>query len=233
MAAPLEKCFKDTGELVVALAARITDQLAGAITAGREASLVVSGGRTPAQLFARLAQTPIDWPRVAISLADERWVPVNVEASNEAMVRRTLLQGHAAGARFVGLKRGATRAAAGASEAFRAIATLPHPFDVVVLGMGDDGHTASLFPDSPKLDDALAPSSPPACVAMRAPVAPFDRLSLNLAALLDARLIVIHLQGEAKWPVYQQALQPGPAREMPVRAVLRQQHIPVEVYWSS
>jgi 6-phosphogluconolactonase len=109
---------------------------------------------------------------------------------------------------------------------------VPHPFDVVVLGMGEDGHTASLFPGSLALARGLEPTATPACIAVNALAAPHARVSLNLAALLDSRRIVLHIEGDAKWAVYQRARGPGTAAELPVRAILQQKEIPVDVYWS-
>ena len=102
----------------------------------------------------------------------------------------------------------------------------------MLLGMGEDGHTASLFPGSPNLGVALDSTAAAACVGMRAPVAPQARLSLNLAALLDSRRLVILISGEAKWRCYTAACAPGAAELMPVRAVLRQRRAPTEVFWS-
>ncbi|MDB6082162.1 MAG: 6-phosphogluconolactonase, partial [Gammaproteobacteria bacterium] len=93
-------------------------------------------------------------------------------------------------------------------------------------------HTASLFPDSPNLGAALDQTAAPGCIAMRAPSPPEARLSLNLAALLDSRRIVILITGEAKWQTYIAASRPGPVELMPVRAVLRQRRTPVDVIWS-
>jgi len=224
--------FADAAALTVALADDITHCLRAAIASRGTASLVVSGGRTPVALFNRLATAVLDWRQVTVVLADERWVDGAAATSNERLVRDELLREQAAVARLVGLKSAVASAAAGAPLASQRIAQVARPFDCVLLGMGDDGHTASLFPASPLLEQALDGTQAPACVAMQAPVAPFERLSLNLAALLDARRIVLHIQGATKWTVYETAQGTGATSEMPIRAVLRQSRVPVEVYWS-
>jgi 6-phosphogluconolactonase len=227
-----EHRFPDRQALAAALAGEIKVDLEEAIPARGAGSLVVSGGRTPALMFRRLSEEKLDWTRVWVTLADERWVETTAEASNERFVRESLLTGPAAAAHFVGMKNPAPTPEAGADWATRALTRVPHPFDVVVLGMGDDGHTASLFPGSLALARALDPGAPPACVAINALVAPHARVSLNLAALLDARRIVLHIEGDKKWEVYQRARTPGTAAEMPVRAVLQQKEVPVDVYWA-
>lgn len=226
-----EHRFIDAATLAEALATAIQRDLQTAIAARGRASLVVSGGRTPRRFFNRLAALSLDWRKVVITLADERWVEIDSPLSNEQLVRRELLRDEAVSAQFIGLKSNHVLSV-GAETAWRALADLPRPFDVVVLGMGDDGHTASLFPDSPQLPDALNSSLPPACIALQAPVAPPARVSLNLAALLDSRRIFIHFQDAQKWAVYQLAKAPGPIEAMPIRALLRQPSIPVDVYWS-
>ncbi|MDE2250354.1 MAG: 6-phosphogluconolactonase [Gammaproteobacteria bacterium] len=213
------------------LAGAIASELRHALARRAAASLVVSGGRTPAAMLAQLARQDLDWTRVQLTLADERWVDADDAASNEALVRASLLRERAAAARLIGMKNSAPTPVAGADAAWRAIDAMPRPFDVIILGMGDDGHTASLFPGSVGLAAALDPDAPPCCVAMQAPAAPRERLSLNLAALLRARRICIQISGARKWQVYQRALAAGPAEEMPVRALLRQQSVPVDVYW--
>jgi 6-phosphogluconolactonase len=203
-----------------------------ALQVRRVASLVVSGGRTPVRLFEQLRTEKVDWSRISITLADERWVETSDAASNEGLVRKHLLADEAANARFVGLKNPAPTPEAGADWAWRALSRVPHPYDVILLGMGNDGHTASLFPGSLALARALDPAAPPGCIAVNALAAPHARVSLNLAALLDARRIIVHIEGEAKWQVYQKARVPGSTNELPVRAVLHQQEVPVDVYWS-
>jgi 6-phosphogluconolactonase len=224
--------FADIEAVSRALANQIAASLKAAIAARGLASLVVSGGKSPIKLFEALRIQELDWSRVCIALADERWVDPSDPASNEKLVRDVLLQGSAAAARFLGLKNGAPTPDIGAVSAWETFARVPRPFDTVVLGMGDDGHTASLFPGSPNLPSALNLAAVAGCVGMRAPVAPQPRLSLNLSALLDARRIVILITGDAKWRTYLAASAEGPVQDMPVRALLRQTRTPVDVMWS-
>ena len=215
----------------VMLAAAIAADLAAALALRPYAGLVVSGGRTPALMFAHLARQALDWPRVQITLADERWVSAADPASNEALVRASLLRERAAAAHLIGLKNDAPTPAEGAARAWIALSAMPRPFDVVVLGIGDDGHTASLFPGSAGLAVALDAKAPPGCVAMEPQGAPHPRLSLNLAALLHSRRVCLQISGAHKWQVYQRALAAGPIGDLPVRAILQQGTVPVDVYW--
>lgn len=224
--------FPDADTLADQLARTMAVSLEKAIAQRGRASLVVSGGNSPVKLFERLRVHPLDWSRVTVALADERWVDPPDPASNETLVRGVLLRDRAAAARFVGLKNAAPSPELGAASAWEAYASVPRPFDATVLGMGDDGHTASLFPHSPRLRDALDREAAPGCVAMRSPTPPQARMSLSLSALLDSRRIYLLILGEAKWRTLNEALGPGPIEEMPVRAVLREEHTPVEVVWS-
>jgi 6-phosphogluconolactonase len=214
------------------LATRIAASLAAAIGARGLASLVVSGGRSPVRLFEILRAQPLDWGHVCVALADERWVSPEDADSNERLVREVLLKDHAAPARFLGLKNGAPTPDLGAVSAWETFARVPRPFDAVVLGMGDDGHTASLFPGSPNLPRALNQAAAAGCVGMWSPAAPHPRLSLNLTALLDSRRIMVLITGESKWRTYAAACAAGPVEDMPIRAVLRQSRTPVDVMWA-
>lgn len=224
--------FPDGIALAHALAGEIKVDLEEAIQVRGSASLVVSGGRTPLRLFQQLRTEKLDWANVWITLADERWVETASPESNERLVRDQLCGERATAAHFVGLKNPAATPEAGADWAWRALSRVPHPYDVVLLGMGEDGHTASLFPGSLALARALDVTAMPGCIAVNALTAPHARLSLNLAALLDSRRIILHIEGEAKWQVYQKARAAGSAAELPVRAILHQQEVPIDVYWA-
>jgi 6-phosphogluconolactonase len=227
-----EHRFPDPTALVHALSGEIKVDLDEAISARGVASVVVSGGKTPLRLFEQLRAETVEWSKVWVTLADERWVDTASEASNERLVRENLLIGAASAAHFVGLKNPAPTPEAGADWATRALTRVPHPYDVVLLGMGEDGHTASLFPGSLGLARGLDSGATPACIAVNALKAPHARVSLNLRALLDTRRVVLHIEGAAKWQVYQRARAPGPAAELPVRAILHQKEVPVDVFWA-
>jgi 6-phosphogluconolactonase len=224
--------FENTEALNEALAAEIAASLGHRLRAGRSASLVVAGGRSPVALFEQLSVMALDWSRVWVTLTDERWVRTSSSDSNEHLVREHLLRNGAAKANFVGLKTDSADPDHGAAASWAGIEKLPRPFDQVLLGMGDDGHVASLFPNSPALDVGLDLQQAPGCLGAVAPVAPHERVSLNLSALLDARHIALLIIGSGKWVTYERACGAGPIADMPVRALLRQQRVPMSVYWA-
>ena len=223
--------FTDCHALAVALAERVADQLRASLVERDVALLAVSGGRTPLHFFEQLSQAALDWPKVQITLVDERWVDEQDPRSNARLLREHLLRHAAAAARFVPLYTGAATPEAGQEEANRRVHALPLPFDVVVLGMGMDGHTASFFPGGDQLESALDPRRPPGVVSMRAPDAGEPRITLTLSALLQTRQLFLHIEGEAKREVLAQArLGLGDAAHYPVRAVFAHSPVPVSVY---
>jgi 6-phosphogluconolactonase len=230
---PTEHRFDSAHALAQALAQSVAADLRAALQACGGASLIVSGGRTPAQFLTLLSEQELDWTKVWVSLADERWVDEDHPDSNAALVRQHLLQNYAVGANFVPLKNAAATPAQGERACTKALEAMPRPFDMVLLGMGDDGHTASLFPQAPQLAQALAMDSGQRCLGVDPVTAPHPRLTLTLPALLASRRIAVLFTGAGKWALYQQALQPGPAEALPIRAVLHQDRVPIEVYWTT
>ena len=224
--------FANPGETAVALAAQVAAALRAGLATRGVASLAVPGGRTPLPLFRALREVELDWSRVGVTLTDERWVPVDDPASNESLVRRELLASLAAQARFLPLFNGSASAAGAAAAVWNSLAPLPRPFDAVVLGMGDDGHFASLFPDDPGLAAALSQAAAPGCVAMRAPVEPNERISLNLSALLQTRRLFLFITGVHKRDLLLAAARRAADAPLPVAALLSQR-VPIpEVYWA-
>lgn len=225
--------FDDNPSLAPALAAAVADDLRAVLQKEPHAALAVSGGRSPVPVFEALRGEDLDWARVVVTLVDERWVPETDPASNAALVRTHLLQGRAAAARFVPLYTGdgSAREAEGALAA--AFNGLPLPFAALILGMGDDGHTASLFPASPNLDAGLAPggsvADTPPCLAQVGAVAPTERMSMTLPWILHARRVYLQFGGAGKADVFAAALA-GPNRQYPVSFVLAQTQTPVTAF---
>jgi len=219
-----------------ALAHRIADLLGKAIQERGHALLCVSGGKSPIPLFHALRDLPLSWKKVTISLADERCVPVGHPHSNAALVSAHLLQDLAADARLVRMidshEVNETTLAALSQQAHTALSTLGR-CDVLVLGMGEDGHTASLFSHATELQEALDLNNPLSCQLMHLnpapPEAPYPRMSQTLQYLLQARQIVLSVQGPAKLAVLQQAQQ-GADTRWPVSFVLNQHTTPVEIW---
>jgi len=213
--------FTDGEELAQGLADWTAERLRAAIAARGAALLIVSGGKSPARFFDILSNIDLDWPRVAITLADERRVADDSPRSNARLVRERLLQNRAAEASFTPLADVRLPEDRELAAASARIANLPTPADVVILGMGDDGHTASWFPGAEGLEEAIDPGSRQLVAPIVAADAPEPRLTLTGRVLLRARAIALEIEGEAKLDVFAAALQPGPEEAMPIRAVLR------------
>lgn len=194
--------FSSRGELDAALAQKICTQLQAGLDTNGKATLVVSGGSTPKGLFAALSPADLDWKNVTVLLADERWVDESHADSNTAMVKRLLLQGAAADAKWIDFGAGNIDVEHELDRVKREVAELG-AFDVVILGMGNDSHTASLFPCSIELDEGLTTD---ATALMTQPTtAPHRRLSLSKARLLDTKIGIVHIVGSSKLDVFDTA----------------------------
>jgi 6-phosphogluconolactonase len=229
---PARRSFGSKEDLALALAEAVADDLKNGIQSRGQGTLAVSGGSTPGKFFGALGRrSDIEWDKVWVTLVDERWVPETSDRSNAGLVNMKMLQGPAASAHFIPLYAGGEEPdAAGLARAKMQIRELPARFDAVVLGMGNDGHTASFFPGGDNLAAALTGTEP--VLSMRAPGAGESRVTLSLNRLLQTDCLYLHIEGDEKAKVLEQALADGAVEDMPIRAVLRQTTTPVTVYWS-
>lgn len=242
-----------TADDALALADLLADDIAARLQKSLDdsgaASLIVSGGSTPAPVFRKLSGCDLDWKNISISLADERWVPPGHADSNESLVRNTLMVDKASVATFIPLYRAGMTPESACEAVQRDIAGMPSPFSVVILGMGGDGHTASLFPDAPpeELDSAMQLGNDKLVAILHPPSVAQTRLSLTRSALLDASIRIVHITGDGKYPVLREALLETldaslndsarlgaySAGHKPIAGLITQHPQTVSVYWSS
>ncbi|MDJ0940524.1 MAG: 6-phosphogluconolactonase [Woeseiaceae bacterium] len=222
--------FSSRDEASLAAAGHIAAAVNRRIDAQGKSSLVVSGGTTPARCFAALAETELPWSNVHVVLSDERWVPADHEDSNERLVRETLFTGHAKDARLLSVYHDELSPDEGAVEVDAGIRKLPFPFACSLLGMGADGHFASLFPDADGLDDGLDPDYGGLATAVSTAASPHPRISLTLAALSRSDSILLLVFGDDKWQTLEAAQAADSA--LPVAKLLKQNRAPVSIYWA-
>jgi 6-phosphogluconolactonase len=231
-------CFHDCANAplqAVRLAKAVADQLRQAVAVRGQALMAVSGGRSPLAFFAALREQRLDWARVTVLLADERCVPPDHSDSNAHMVRAQLLQAHAAPARLLGFFDALPAPWHGTDAELSALTAISEerlsrcawPLDVLVLGMGEDGHTASLFPQAPGL--ALARLGPARVAWVRPTAAPYARLTLTLPVLEQAQHAHLVLAGQAKHDVLARAMAQD-SDALPVSWVLRRPGAPLQVW---
>lgn len=225
--------FANQEDLISALADRVVTALRKSIAEEGQASLAVSGGRSPVPLFQTLAKTPLPWEKVTITLIDERWVPRNHDDSNEKLVRDNLIQGEATAACFIPLKNDEDTPQKGEAKLNTVLAILPKTLTIAVLGMGEDGHTASFFPHAETLRQALDLDSGKSCQWIEPRTASHSRMTLTLPRILASREVILHISGKAKKLVYDRAMNGNEAVEaLPVKSILNQLQSPVNVYWA-
>jgi 6-phosphogluconolactonase len=213
--------FADAEALAHGLADWTAERLRAAIAARGVALLIVSGGKSPARFFELLSDMELDWTRVAVTLADERRVADDSPRSNARLAREKLLRNRAAAANFTPLADVRLPGDQELAAASARVAHLPLPADVVVLGMGDDGHTASWFPGAEGLAEAMDPGARQLVAPIVAADAGEPRLTLTGRVILRARAIALEIEGEAKLATFATALESGPEEAMPIRAVVR------------
>lgn len=195
-----------------------------------EASLIVSGGSTPGPCFDLMSAIALDWSRVTVLPSDERWVPASDSDSNERLIRQHLLKDKAEHGRFLSFFHQGIEATEAPEVIRQDLSKLAQPFSAALLGMGEDGHFASLFPDFDGLKQALDPLGKEACVMVQTAGSPHLRISLTLSTLLNTTSIVLLIFGEAKRVVFDTAFRGGSA--FPIESLLRHTRCPLTVIWA-
>lgn len=226
--------FASREQMLNALYEHTVEILETGLTNHAQVSLFLSGGSTPGPLYKALAEAPLDWAKVSVALVDERWVAPDHSASNEKLIRETLLAGTAK-PKFTGMKNAADTANAGVEACESAYRILPEHYALSLLGMGPDGHTASLFPYADGLTDALDTQN--LCAAIYPNKSDVtgeyvERMSMTPSALLNSQRLILIITGDDKWDVYQQAKIADDIQAMPVALFLQQDNTPIDVYWA-
>lgn len=226
-----ETFFPDRRRLYAGVCQDFQTSLADIIKKRRKASLALAGGTTPGPLYDALSNAPLNWEKVSVTLTDERWVHPEDPASNEFLVRDTLMRRRAAVATFVPLKTNHAKASGGAATAEKRIAPIM-PFDIVLLGMGPDGHIASLIPGAEGYDAATDIASTRKLAGIHAPNAAGspERMTLTVPGILASRRIVLLFMGNDKLAVYNEAKE-GKGTS-PIRDLLAQKKVSVHAFWA-
>lgn len=222
--------FEQRQLLDEALADKVAGILASAVKQKGKASIAVSGGSTPKGFFNALSKKILPWQSITITLADERWVDIDSADSNTKLVHENLLQNEAMKAKFFHLKQGAELTTETLVDLNMAAKQLL-PLDVLILGMGEDGHTASLFPCSDEIDSCLSLDSP-ALLKVVPKTAPHQRITFSFAALAQSEHTILHISGSNKKQVIARAIDGQTVKEMPIRAFLHAADVNTQIYWA-
>ena len=230
-------------QLCEALADSILEQLQAAIENKGQGVLALSGGSTPLPLFKELGKRDFDWSQTVITQVDERWVPIGHELSNATTLVDQFLAKLGRPPRFVPLFTISSAAMCAADSTVSVMTdycnqtgsthAMPSKFDVVVLGMGDDGHTASLFPDAENIGCLINPDTAEPLLTCHTPSSIVPRITWSVPFLTNTDLLVLHITGENKKRVFDSAAVGGSAEELPIRAMIFQDRTPLNVYYCS
>ncbi len=223
--------YDSSDEMADAVAGDVGFIVESAIEARGAALIALPGGETPGPIFAKLAQAKLDWKRVTIIPTDDRLVKMDSDLSNIRLIASHFIK---TGARIFPIAAEIADYRLAGNGADARLQDLPWPPDLVWLGMGADGHTASLFP-GPDLEDAMnAPKARRAVGVMPDPLpanAPVARVTLTRAAILSARTILIAITGQAKRDLLEQAIEDGQSSKFPIGRVLAECDQPIDIHW--
>jgi 6-phosphogluconolactonase len=213
---------RELGNTIIAL-------LHKALASREIAKLVVSGGRTPAKLFNYLSMQILAWERVVITLADERCVAPDNEDSNARLVHKELIRDKADTAHFIPLFHENLSIDQSLNKVNNDLQALGKPYDVVVLGMGEDGHTASIFPEATNLSELLDEQSPSDCLHTDPVTVSPQRISQTRQSLLNTEQLILHLSGQKKQAVFLGAIE---SEAYPIQHFVHQERVPLDVYYN-
>lgn len=225
--------MKSRAEIENELVAFVSNALESSIEALGKASLLVSGGSTPKQFFERLSHAEINWSKVDVGLVDERLVPDDHPDQNGGMVKELLLQNNAASANFIPLIFDANNSLSNLKLARISVTQLLQPFTVVLLGMGTDGHTASLFPDSPDLEEAMKLDQPHDLMTVNTASSPYERITFTRKALLNTNNLILHFYGKEKEEILEKARYEEAYKPFPIQAFIYQDQVKINVFWTN
>jgi 6-phosphogluconolactonase len=224
--------YEDAEEMADAVAGDVGFIVESALDARGSCLLALPGGRTPQPIFAKLAEANLPWKKVTIIPTDDRLVPMQDERSNVRAIAQAFLK---AGARVVPIATEIPDHKLAGNSADARLQDLPWPPDLCWLGMGEDGHVASIFA-GPDLADALdAPKARRAVGVMPDPMpadAPVARVTLSRAAILSARTILITITGQKKRKLLEQAIADGQSSKLPIGCVLAEAEQPIDIHWA-
>ena len=215
--------------LALDLSQKISWVLKEAIKNRGRATMAVSGGSTPVALFEELSRLNLDWSKVDLTLVDDRWVDSGHIDSNELLVKTHLLNNNAASANFVPLKNDSKTAKEGVSVSEERLQRLTMPLDIVILGVGEDGHTASLFPCSDELSEGMDLNTKSFLIATTPKTAPYERISLTAKTIIESRKVVLLLCGSSKLHTVEEAMNLSDPSKMPIYAFLK---YGLDIFWS-
>lgn len=223
--------FESREALIVSLTADVLEALSSVIGERSVSSMLLAGGNTPGPLYEHLSKQHFPWDRVWVAPTDERWVAPTHEDSNEKLIRGTLIKNEASKIQYMSLKSKADNPVRGQIEIENKLKELPWPPEVVLLGMGEDGHVASLFPGLPDTRDAMSIENTQRCHPVRREGDDVARISITLNTLLNSKRIFLLCYGEKKLKVIEKSAKEK-TELFPVSHLLCQDAVPVTLYWA-
>lgn len=231
--------YENKTELFFAVAQRCEEKLKQTLNdknSHHAASFIIPGGTTPAPAFEQLSKSDLNWSKVTIAQSDERWICADLEHSNQYLTKKTLLINNAKKAHYIAMKNNSSTASEGQNLCNNQYQKLVTPFSLTMLGMGLDGHIASLFPNSKTISDALDINNNDLCIAIDGSGCPVagdypERMSLTLAAILKSELIILLITGNEKMKVINKAMEKNKPHLLPVSGLLHQTKTAIEIFY--